>query len=409
MKCMKTAAALLLAVTLLAAALPVAAAGAVLTVDSVTAAPGETVTVTVGAKGLVDIVGIDLHIEYDSTRLECVAAEATGLAAKMSMASVNTTVSSAPDQIWLTAMSLNAVNGDGELLAITFRVKETAAEGTAAVTIIEKKDQLADSAFAYVTPTYVNGGVTVAGEAVAQTSAPSAQTTAVQTQTGEVPTTTASVPDTATTAPLTVMTKPDGGELKLPEPEQATDIEGKPMVDTNGEPLYVQGVAVTVSNATAARGETVEVEVAISAATDLTAVVLQIGYDTEALEYVGGETRGVLQTMAWSTVTEAEGIVSIGATDVAGVDGEGVVATLRFRVKDKAATTEHRLSLKTACEMQAGNVQVPLYLYAGEITVSGGESNRTTVIVAAVLAVLAVAVAVTAIAARKKKSQTDNK
>lgn len=388
--------------------MPVAAAGATVTVGEATAHPGETVTVTVSATGFAEIAGIDLHFRYDTTRLECVTGRAVGLAATMAMVDTNTAVSGHPDEVWFTAMTMDSVSGDGDLVELTFRVKEDAPEGVATVSLT--KSDLSDTNYRTVTATTVDGGITVAEQGDA-TTAPSAngQTTAsadTPTQGGAETTT---VPMTAdTTVPTTAMTKPNGEEISLPDPEPATDINGNAMTDDAGEPLYVQGVAVTVDEAEAKPGETVTVYVAVSSVTDLTAMVLKMEYDPEALEYISGETEGFLkETMAWAAVMQDEaGAVSIGATHAEGVSGEGLIATLRFKVKATADARDYRLSLRSDSEMQAGDIAVPLYLYSGEVRVMGENRNIVTpIVLVAVLVLIAVGTAALAMCATRKKAK----
>ncbi len=388
--------------------MPVAAAGATVIVGEATAHPGETVTVTVSATGFAEIAGIDLHFRYDATRLECVTGRAVGLAATMAMADTNTAVSGHPDEVWFTAMTMDSVSGDGDLVELTFRVKEDAPEGVATVALT--KSDLSDTNYRTVTADTVDGGITVA-EQDGATTAPSAngQTTApVDTPTqGDAETTT--VPMTAgTTVPMTAMTKPNGEEISLPDPEPATDINGNAMTDDAGEPLYVQGVAVTVDEVEAKPGETVTVHVAVSSVTDLTAMVLKMEYDPEALEYISGETEGLLkETMTWAAVMQDEaGAVSIGATHADGVSGEGLIATLRFKVKATADARDYRLSLRSDSEMQAGDIAVPLYLYSGEVRVMGENRNIVTpIVLVAVLVLIAVGTAALAMCATRKKTK----
>lgn len=384
----------LLAAVLLMMPLPVLAAGATATVGTATASPGETVTIPVSITGMENIAGMDLHIAYDSTRLECVSAQAAGLAADMDMASVNTKVAGHADEIWLTALSISGVSGSGEILTMTFRVLDTAAEGMAAVTILEKEDQLATEDLKYVDLALVDGGITV----TANGSKPSGDTATTTASDG------AEEANPTTTAPLTPMTKPDGEELPIPDREPAKDIAGNELTDENGEPLYVQGVAITVDHVEADPGDTVAVQVAISPAEDLTAVALQIGYDPDGLEYAGGMTCGGLDSMAWSTVSEDKGIVSIGAMDTVGADVSGVIAVLHFTVRDDASAKDYRLSVKSSSEMQAGDIHVPLYPYSGEIRVMTESRNLTTpLIVVGALVAATVAVGILAVLSRKKK------
>jgi len=97
-----------------------------LTVDTVSARVGDTVTVNVKANAD-EVAAFKFILSYDAAALECVSAEAAGFAAGMD--EVAAVVKADAGEIWLTAMALNPVtNSDEVVLTVTFHVLDAAAD-----------------------------------------------------------------------------------------------------------------------------------------------------------------------------------------------------------------------------------------------------------------------------------------
>lgn len=107
-----------------------------LTVESAGVRRGDTVTVTVSLREAGEIAGGNFTIQYDATRLTLVSAEA-GEAVSGSMATVNPNYGA--DKVRLTFAGTSSLTGGGVLLAMTFRIREDAAQGEAAVEVAESR------------------------------------------------------------------------------------------------------------------------------------------------------------------------------------------------------------------------------------------------------------------------------
>ncbi len=119
----------LLTLCLLLAAVPTsagAAAGQVVTADSVTVTAGSTATVTINAANFKNIATLELFIYYDASVLTLNSATNGALLAQ-AQTSVNT---SEVGTIRVEAMSLNGISGSGALLTLSFRTSADAAAGT---------------------------------------------------------------------------------------------------------------------------------------------------------------------------------------------------------------------------------------------------------------------------------------
>lgn len=386
------------------AALPVSAAGnAVVTAGTVTATVGDTVTVPVSISEVDDIGGIGLHIAYDAAALECVEATAQGIVAPMDMLTVNTEPVGSPNEIWLTGISLNGIKGSGDILHITFKVKADAANGLAKVGFTEKGQELVSSVTVTEMPiSCVDGGVVISGgsDAPATTAAggSSDATTAAKTDAAQ---TTAAMTDAATT---TVQNDQQANEnddtsdvvidlepLEKPTLGTAVDIDGAVITDAQGAPTMVQGAAIRIGKVTGTPGDVVTVAVDISEVSSLTAIGINVAYDTDMFKFESGEAKGILADgMAMTTVTEREdGIVSISAVHSTGVSGSGAVAYLHFRVKNSAKNGEHELSFATTPVLMSDLMTLPVSLQKGAITVEGARGNMTTVWLLVALIVVA--------------------
>lgn len=104
------------------------------TVDTVSARVGETVTVTVSANAD-RVAAMSLKLAYDTNALDCTAAEIGGFVANMDEKAA--VIKEDVGEIWLTALALDAVTNDSEVvLTLTFTILDAAAD-TNAITLKE--------------------------------------------------------------------------------------------------------------------------------------------------------------------------------------------------------------------------------------------------------------------------------
>ena len=445
--------------------LPVAAAPvATASIGTVTAARGETVTVPVSITQVSGIGAIALHIRYDGDVLECVSAEAVGIMDQMDMNTANTEPQNHPNEVWLTGMGLNGMSGSGDLMLITFKVKDNAPAGMSALEFTDPIEQeliLGDPIEALEMAT-TNGGVMVKDEAAPTTTEPPLQSDVVTTAAPTNPTTKTTAKDqvssqTTPTANNTTaapnVTTPTGGNNAAPDSgnnaasdsgnnaasdsgnnaasdsgnDAASDSadetpatepttvptsvvvtreDGTEVTDKQGEPVVKDAVGISVGKATAKPGDTVTVNVSISAVSDLTAFGISILYDEEALEYVSGEAQGFLANMNFADFEGADGSVTIGGANPKAVSGEGVIATLTFKVLKKATSGEHTLKVDPESMLMADTIDLPFTGFDGAVTVEGGAAVGGSSMLYVVLSVAAAAILafVIVLLARKKKA-----
>lgn len=390
-----------------------AAPVATFTVGTVSAAPGETVTVPLSITAVSDISGIAAHLCYDTSVLECVSAQPRGMMLQMDMSDANPAPVNAPGEVWLSGMGINGVAGSGEIMVVTFKVKDTAPSGLSAITFSNSwKPELlgSDANVTELEYTLVTGGVNVtadAGDAPAKTTQPVA-TTAPTVSNDPVPATQVGEVTTApTTAAKGAPTLADGQTVPVTE-ETAVDVRGDVVTHPNGEAVKYQTVAVMLNEVTVAPSGEATLTMSLSAVEGLTAMFVNVSYDTQALEYVGYTVEGFAKDMNMvSAVQSKDGLVTLSGTDPLGVSGSGDIATLTFKAKSGAKSGEYRLAMASDTMLIAGDVELPFKTYTGVITVSGETASvdATYVVVAVVAAIAAAVVVVLIVIARRKKAK----
>ena len=147
--------------------LPVAAEGEeptvpapLITVDSVSVAQGSSVTVYVRAKNLVNLVGLSLAVEYDSSVLTL-----TGSSMRDMQGVINT---GEAGRIQMMAMAETAVNGSTNLMSLTFRASNNAEVGTypLALSVL----QAVTSPMTEITVEKASGAITITKAAIPEAS-----------------------------------------------------------------------------------------------------------------------------------------------------------------------------------------------------------------------------------------------
>ena len=395
-------------------ACPVAAvSSATLTVGTVAACPGDTVTVPLSVSQIDGIGAVGIYVTYDTSMLECISAEAVGIMNDMDTNTANTAPVNRQGEVWLTGMCLAGISGSGDLMHMTFKVKESATDGFATIGFVAEKDQqliLVDGSLMGVTCTA--GGVSIATEATVteSTAAPTAAATDASTAATDtrVPSGNEAVtPPTDANTSTTAVTRANGETVTVTE-MTVVDANGTPMTTPQGEPLTMQSVAVMISEVTAVPGEQVTVEVALTAVSELSMFGIDVSYDTEMVTFVSGEMIGfVAENMNTSNVmSEQEGVVVLSGADPTGVSGEGAIARLTFEVKRTAKAGKCRLALSPDPILVAeSSAQIPFVTYAGSITVGGAASSNIGLYVGlGIFAAAGVATAVALVVIQRKKN-----
>lgn len=130
--------------------------GPAVTVNTVTAAPGETVTVSVMASDFAAVTALSLMVTYDTNALSLDSASARGC---MTLESLNTKTAGF---VQYAGVSDEGFSGDGTLFTITFTVSETAAEQSYSLSVlVTNAEALVDGAEASVSIGTTAGAVTV--------------------------------------------------------------------------------------------------------------------------------------------------------------------------------------------------------------------------------------------------------
>ncbi len=421
MKCKRLCALLLAVVCMCMWVCPVSAATATLTVGTVAAKPGDTVTVPLSVSQIDGIGAVGIYLTYDMAVLECVSAEVVGIMNDMDTTTANTTPVNRTGEVWLTGMCLAGISGSGDLMHVTFKVKENTNANFANIGFVQDKDQhliYVDGSLMDVTCNA--GGVSIATQAseVETTVAPMTTTqnpnVPTQATTGAVVTPPTGVNNgdattpnaTPTDLPATV-TRANGETVAVTE-MTVVDANGAPVTTPQGEPVTMRSVAVMVSEVEALPGEQVTVDVALTAVSGLTMFGIDVAYDTEMVTFVSGEMTGFVaeQMNTANVMSEQEGVVVLSGADPAGVSGDGVIARLTFEVNRTAKGGKCRLALSPEPMLLSNtSVQIPFTTYAGSITVpESGSSNTGLFIGIGIFVVVGVATAVALVMMQKKKA-----
>ncbi len=395
--------------------LPVSAApSATITVGTAAAAPGDTVTVTLSVSQVTEIGAVGIYLKYDTAVLECLSAEAVGIMNNMDTNTANTKPANRQGEVWLTGMCLAGISGEGELMTMTFKVKDDAPEGLSTIGFVDDKpNQLILLDTSLVTATNVTGGVAVTSKAATpDTTTPTTAATtaqAVTTAQGATPGTTTAQGGVTTPTTNAPITRP-GGETVTVSQVTVVGADGTVVTTPQGDPVMMQSTAVMVDKVSAMPGDRVTVDVALTAVSNVTVMGIDVSYDAQALSFVGGEMIGfaAAEMNAANVMGDQEGVIVISGTDPIGVSGEGAVARLTFEVKRSVKAGEYRLELSPApIFMTKDAMQVPVVTYAGAVQVEadGASGGWVLAVVGAVAAAGALAT-VLVILSRRKKAAT---
>lgn len=130
-------------------------------------------------------------------------------------------------------------------------------------------------------------------------------------------------------------------------------------------------MGVAINDSTAAPGSTVEVPIAVSGAQGLGGIDLLVSYDPAVLNATSVEKGPLLKGML-SANTDTPGYVSLSAIDPDGINGEGPLVMVRFRVIG-ANGASSPLSITRVTAYDVGTyLDQPAAPRDGTFTVSGG-------------------------------------
>ncbi len=418
-----------------------AAQSATATIETVSAKPGETVSLVFSISQVDRIGGVGFYLQYDGSVLECTDAVKEGLVSQMEMSSANFAPVGHPNEIWLTGMSLNGVSGSGSLMTVTFRVKENAVSGFSAVTFTDKRQELYESdGNTQVDITPVNGGVQIAADA-GEDPTPATDSKTSTTADGQSVTTAVSpvVPSTVPQpAPTTdggaivvtdasgeAVTRPDGAVVTVQPEVTVTRPDGTVETGTDGQTLLVPGAALVLSSADINPGGTVTLTLTLSGVTDITNISIHLAYDTKSMAFMGGEFTGfVQQSMSMTKVVgstpdqpapEAGDEIIMTAANSTPVSGSGVIAELQFRIYSNTPSGSYAVTFSQPPQLlMSMAAQIPTEGVAGTVRVEGeaqggfensaGALPAWVYVIIGIAAIAAIAVIVSVI--RKKSMLT---
>lgn len=92
------------------------------------------------------------------------------------------------------------------------------------------------------------------------------------------------------------------------------------------------GLIVSVSDTTGAKGAAVEVPINLESATDIGSIDIVLSYDSGVLQAIGVETGELGKSAYLESNTAGDGEVIIAMADPSGINGDGPVAVISFEV-----------------------------------------------------------------------------
>ena len=124
-------------------------------------------------------------------------------------------------------------------------------------------------------------------------------------------------------------------------------------------PVQAAGAQVSVSSATAEKGDTVKVNVSLSGNPGLWAIKVKVAYDSSALQIKSMSSGGVFPASE-AICNESKGVYVATASGLEDVTGNGTLFTVEFKVLDGAAASAYNVSasIEQAKNATGGNVSV---------------------------------------------------
>lgn len=132
-------------------------------------------------------------------------------------------------------------------------------------------------------------------------------------------------------------------------------------------------LAVKVGAVSAKAGDSVAVDINVTANPGVTAVRLYVEYDADVLTLLGAEDGGILnEAMFGDHLSSPYCLAWFDALSTENVTATGTIATLKFRVNSDAAEGDYEISVYTESDndiLNAGLAAVALDATAGKVTV----------------------------------------
>ncbi len=143
-------------------------------------------------------------------------------------------------------------------------------------------------------------------------------------------------------------------------------------------PVQAAGAQLSVSSATAEKGDTVKVNVSLSGNPGIWGMVLQVGYDSNALQLVSMSNGGVFTSGVDYSVDTGKYVAM--PQQIKDTTGNGTIVTLEFKVKSDASPSSYSVSAKAEQAINVSNSDVSVSSGSGKITVEKCIHSKSWVI-----------------------------
>ena len=302
-------------------------------VESAAGKAGSEVKVVISVKNNPGIITAYLNIGYDATKLQLMGYEDLKLLPDGSFSALDANPFKAQ---WDGALLPGNLTANGDILVLTFKILEGCQIGDVTdVTVTYNPNEIYDFNMQNVKFAVVNGTVTVTshiwGEATYTWNADHTECTATHSCT--CCETAVSESETVSAAIDTVPpTETEKGSSTYTANFTKTGFTTQTYVKI----LPATGTLIEIGTAEGCIGEEIKVNVTFAQNPGIAGAELILGYDTDKLEFVGFENGEILSNMMTNDKYNGNQLYISWVND-ANAEGDGVVLTLTFKIKDSCA------------------------------------------------------------------------
>lgn len=302
-------------------------------VESAAGKAGSEVKVVISIKNNPGIITAYLNIGYDATKLQLMGYEDLKLLPDGSFSALDANPFKAQ---WDGALLPGNLTANGDILVLTFKILEGCQIGDVTdVTVTYNPNEIYDFNMQNVKFAVVNGTVTVTshiwGEATYTWNADHTECTATHSCT--CCETAVSESETVSAAIDTVPpTETEKGSSTYTANFTKTGFTTQTYVKI----LPATGTLIEIGTAEGCIGEEIKVNVTFAQNPGVAGAELILGYDTDKLEFVGFENGEILSNMMTNDKYNGNQLYISWVND-ANAEGDGVVLTLTFKIKDSCA------------------------------------------------------------------------
>lgn len=302
-------------------------------VESAAGKAGSEVKVVISIKNNPGIITAYLNIGYDATKLQLMGYEDLKLLPDGSFSSLELNPFKAQ---WDGALLPGNLTANGDILVLTFKILDGCQVGDVTdITVTYNPSEVYDFDMENVKFAVINGTVTVTshiwGEATYTWNEDHTECTATHSCT--CCETAVSESETVSAAIDTVPpTETEKGSTTYTANFTKTGFTTQTYVKI----LPATGTLIEIGTAEGCIGEEIKVNVTFAQNPGVAGAELILGYDTDKLEFVGFENGEILSNMMTNDKYNGDQLYISWANDV-NAEGDGVVLTLTFKIKDTCA------------------------------------------------------------------------